>query len=74
MLKISGYLVMTGSILCALPTATGPPASALDRWIEFTNSTRMAIADIYIPRVGAQLWNVDLFWAPTSWHRRALSW
>ena len=60
MLKISGYLVMTGSILCALQTATGPPASALDRWIEFTNNTRMAIAEIYISRVGAQLWNVDL--------------
>ena len=60
MLKISGYLVMTGSILCALQIATGPPASALDRWIEFTNNTRMAIAEIYISRVGAQLWNVDL--------------
>jgi len=60
MLKISGYLVLTGSFLCALQTATGPPAFALDRWIEFTNNTRMAIAEIYISRVGAQVWNVDL--------------
>ena len=41
-------------------TAIGPPASALDRWIEFTNNTRMAIAEIYISPVGAQVWNVDL--------------
>ena len=60
MLKISGYLFITGSILCTLQTATGPPASALDRWIEFTNNTRMVIAEIYVSRVGAQLWNVDL--------------
>ena len=59
MLKISGHLVMTGSILGTLQTATGPPASALDRWIEFTNNTRMAIAEIYIAPVGAQLWDVD---------------
>jgi hypothetical protein len=60
MLKISSYLFITGSILCTLQTATGPPASALDRWIEFTNNTRMVIAEIYVSRVGAQLWNVDL--------------
>jgi hypothetical protein len=60
MLKTSGYLVMTGSILCALQTATGPPAAALDRWIELTNNTRTVIAEIYVSRVGAQLWDVDL--------------
>jgi serine protease Do len=60
MRKISGYLVLTGSILCTLQTATGPPASALDRWIELTNNTRMIIAEIYLCRVGSQLWNVDL--------------
>ena len=60
MLKISGHLVMTGSILCTLQTVTGPPAFALDRSIEFTNNTRMVIAEIYISRVGAKLWNVDL--------------
>ena len=63
MLKISGYLVMTGSLLCALQTATGPPASALDRWIELTNNTRMAIVEVYISPVGAQLWDVDLLGA-----------
>ena len=60
MLKISSYLFVTGSILCTLQTTPKPPASALDRWIEFTNNTRMVIAEIYISRVGAQLWNVDL--------------
>ena len=63
MLKISGYLVMTGSILCTLQTATGPPASALDRWIELTNNTRMAIVEVYISPVGAQIWDVDLLGA-----------
>ena len=63
MLKISGYLAMTGSLLCALQTATGPPASALDRWIELTNNTRMAIVEVYISPVGAQLWDVDLLGA-----------
>jgi hypothetical protein len=60
MIKISGYPILAGSILCALQTATGPPASALDRWVEFTNNTRMTIVEIYISRVGAELWKVDL--------------
>ena len=69
MFKISGYTIMAGSILCALQTATGPPASALDRWVELTNNTRMAIVEISISHVGAELWNVDLlddFLAPAS--------
>jgi len=61
--KILAHLVMSGSILCTLQAATGPPASALDRWIEFTNDTRMAIAEIYVSPVGAQLWDVDLLGA-----------
>jgi hypothetical protein len=59
-----------GAILRALQTATGPPASALDGWIELTNNTRMAIVEIYISRVGTELWNIDLladnFLAPSS--------
>ena len=70
MIKISLYPIVSGAILCALQTATGPPASALDRWIELTNNTRMAIVEIYISRVGAEFWNVDLlgadFLAPAS--------
>ena len=69
MFKISGYTIMAGSILCALQTATGPPASALDRWVELTNNTRMAIVEISISHVGAELWNIDLlddFLAPRS--------
>ena len=69
MFKISGYTIMAGSILCALQTATGPPAFALDRWVELTNNTRMGIVEISISRVGAELWNIDLlddFLAPRS--------
>ena len=59
-----------GVNLCALQTTTGPPASALDRWIELTNNTRMAIVEIYISHVGAEFWNADLlgadFLAPAS--------
>ncbi len=60
MFKIVGYPIIARSILCALQTATGPPASALDRWVELTNNTRMTIVEICISHVGAQLWNNDL--------------
>ena len=60
MIKISGYPILAGSILCALQTATGPPASALDRWVEVTNNTRMTIVEMYISHVGTELWNIDL--------------
>jgi hypothetical protein len=70
MLKIAAHPIVAGSILCALQAATGPPASALDQWVELTNNTRMTIAEIYISRVGAQLWDIDLlgtdFLAPAS--------
>jgi len=60
MIRILGYPIVAGMIVCALQTATGPPASALDRWIELTNSTRMTIVEIYISHVGADFWNIDL--------------
>jgi len=60
MIKISLYPIIAGAILCALQTATGPPAFALDRWVELTNSTRMTIVEIFISHVGAEFWNVDL--------------
>jgi hypothetical protein len=63
MFKISGYLIMAGSILCTLQAATGPPASAMDRWIELTNNTRMAVVEIYIAHVRTERWNVDLLGA-----------
>jgi hypothetical protein len=69
-LKTATYPIIAGSILCALQAATGPPASALDQWIELTNNTRMTIVEIYISHVGAQLWDIDLlgtdFLAPAS--------
>jgi hypothetical protein len=59
MIRIAGYSIVAGAILCAVQTATGPPASAL----ELTNNTRMTIVEIYISHVGAEFWNVDLLGA-----------
>ena len=70
MFKITAHPIIAGSILCALQAATGPPASALDQWVELTNHTRTTIVVIYISHVGAQLWDIDLlgtdFLAPAS--------
>ncbi|HWY47106.1 MAG TPA: hypothetical protein VNX70_06970 [Bryobacteraceae bacterium] len=70
MFKIAAHPIMAGSILCALQAATGPPASALDQWVELTNNTRMTIVEIYISHVGTHLWDIDLlgtdFLAPAS--------
>jgi hypothetical protein len=71
MFKISGLPIMAGSsIICALQTATGPPVSALDRWIELTNNTRIPIVEIYISHARSDLWNTDLlgddYLAPAS--------
>ena len=70
MFKIATHPIIAGSILCALQAATGPPAAALDQWIELTNNTRMTIVEIYISHVGAQVWDIDLldmdFLAPAS--------
>jgi hypothetical protein len=60
MVKILGSAAMAGSILCALQTATGGPAAALDRHIQFTNNTRVTIVEIYIAEVGTGRWQQDL--------------
>jgi hypothetical protein len=60
MFKISGAATIAQLVLCALQAATGPPASALDRYIEFTNNTRMTIIEIYASPVGAGRWEQDL--------------
>jgi len=70
MVKILGFPLTTGTIVCASQTATGPPALALDRWVELTNNTRMAIVEVYISRGRSELWNIDLlgddYLAPAS--------
>jgi hypothetical protein len=70
MFKISGSPIVTGTIVCALQATTGPPASALDRWVELTNNTRMPIVEVYISRVRSELWDIDLlgddYLAPAS--------
>ena len=74
--KIAAHPIVAGSILCALQAATGPPASALDQWVELTNNTRMTVVEIYISHVGAQLWDIDLlgtdFLAPASSARTSI--
>jgi hypothetical protein len=70
MFKMSASPIMAGTIVGAFQTATGPPALALDRWIELTNNTRMPIVEIYISRVRSERWNTDLlgddYLAPAS--------
>jgi hypothetical protein len=70
MFKISGPPIIAGTIIGALQTGTGPPASALDRWIELTNNTRMPIVEIYIGHARSDRWNIDLlgddYLAPAS--------
>lgn len=60
MLKIWGSAMMAGSILCAVQSATGHPALALDRHIELTNNTRMAIVEVYAAHTGTGRWQNDL--------------
>ena len=70
MFRISGSPIIAGTIIGALQTATGPPASASDRWIELTNNTRMPIVEIYIGHARSDRWNIDLlgddYLAPAS--------
>jgi len=70
MFRILGFPIIAGTIACALQTATGPPALALDRWIEITNNTRMPIVEVYISPVRSGVWNIDLlgdgYLAPAS--------
>ena len=60
MIKIFNSAAITGSILCALQTATGGPAAALDRHIQITNNTRVTVVELYIAEVGSGRWQEDL--------------
>ena len=71
MFKIATHPIIAGSILCALQAATGPPAAALDQWVELTNNTRMTIVEIYISRVGASF-GTSIFWVLSSWRQPVL--
>ena len=57
---ILGAPIMAGTIVCALQTATGPPALALDRWVELTNNARMPIVEIYISHFSSERWDIDI--------------
>ena len=60
MLKIWSCAAIAGSLLCALQTATGPPATAFDRRIELANGMRMAIVEVYAAPAGTERWGQDL--------------
>ena len=70
MFRILGFPIIAGTIACVLQTATGPPALALDRWIELANNTRKPIVEVYISPTRSELWNIDLlgggYLAPAS--------
>jgi hypothetical protein len=60
MRKISGIAMMAGPVLWVLQVATGPPASALDRQIQLTNTTHLAIVELYASYVGTGVWRQDI--------------
>jgi len=60
MLRILGPAAISGTIFSALQTATAPPATALDRYVQFINNSRMAIVEIYPAEVGTGRWQQDL--------------
>ena len=70
MFRILSFPIIAGTIACALQTGIGPPALALDRWIELTNNTRMPIVEVYISHAHSEHWNIDLlgddYLAPAS--------
>ena len=70
MFRILSFPIIAGTIAYALQTGTGPPALALDRWIELTNNTRMPIVEVYISHARSEHWNIDLlgddYLAPAS--------
>jgi hypothetical protein len=69
MVKMSGLPIRRGRSFVPLQTATGPPAFALDRWIELTNNTRMAIVEIACPPF-APTAGISIFWVTITWGRR----
>jgi len=60
MVKGWSSAIVAGPILCLLETATGPPASALDRHIELTNTTRRTIVELFAAEVGSGDWQIDM--------------
>lgn len=60
MLKIFSSAIRAGPILYILQATTGPPASAADRQIQFTNTTRLAVVELYASYVGTGNWQQDI--------------
>jgi hypothetical protein len=60
MLKISTIAMIVGPVLCVLQVTTGLPASALDRHIQLTNATHLAIVELYASYVGTGVWQQDI--------------
>ena len=66
MLKFWASAMGMGSILYVLEMVPGPPAAAFEQQIEFTNSTRMAIIEIYAAPVSSGRWHEDLLGSEIS--------
>jgi hypothetical protein len=60
MLKFWASAMGAGSVLCTLEVVPGLPVAAFDRQVELTNSTRMAIIEVYAAPVSSGRWHEDL--------------
>jgi hypothetical protein len=60
MLKLPEAAAVGVSVMCTVGSATGPPASAFETYLELTNNTRMPIVEIYAAPVGSGRWQPDL--------------
>jgi len=60
MFKFCASAMGAGSILCALEVVPALPVAAFERQMELTNSTRMAIIEIYAAPVSSGRWHEDL--------------
>jgi hypothetical protein len=58
MLKIRAP-ALAGPLLC-VELATGPPASALEQHLEITNTSRLAIVELYAARPDTGAWEKDV--------------
>jgi hypothetical protein len=60
MLKFLAAVSVAGPLLCVFEVSTGPPASALDRQLQLTNTTRLPIIELYAAQNGSGEWRSDM--------------
>jgi hypothetical protein len=59
MLKVWSSAI-AGPLLCLFEMTTGPPAAALDRHIQLTNTTRRTVVELFAAEIGSGDWRIDL--------------